>query len=198
MRDGQGDEGAPGATCDEAGQEHNAGREQDALERERHVHQRMQGRTELAALGVRHGPTAIPGGVHDCRGADPAGSPVRVRRCPGPGPGGSRDDVDGRADRQRGAIGGVVGGIGMALLEGTVTDHRDGRIINASLADYLVPVNVDVPELDAAFIDTECPLVDPIGVKGLGEITIVGVPAAIGNAVFNATGTRLTDLPIRP
>ncbi|MGW9369617.1 xanthine dehydrogenase family protein molybdopterin-binding subunit [Streptomyces xanthophaeus] len=95
------------------------------------------------------------------------------------------------------AIGGMVGGIGMALLEGTVTDHRDGRIVNASLADYLVPVNADVPELDAAFIDTEDPLADPIGVKGLGEITIVGVPAAIGNAVFNATGKRLTDLPIR-
>ncbi|MFZ3467970.1 xanthine dehydrogenase family protein molybdopterin-binding subunit [Streptomyces sp. 4.24] len=95
------------------------------------------------------------------------------------------------------AIGGMVGGIGMALLEGTVTDHRDGRIVNAGLADYLVPVNADVPELDAAFIDTEDPLADPIGVKGLGEITIVGVPAAIGNAVFNATGKRLTDLPIR-
>ncbi|MCX5010620.1 xanthine dehydrogenase family protein molybdopterin-binding subunit [Streptomyces sp. NBC_00555] len=95
------------------------------------------------------------------------------------------------------AIGGMVGGIGMALLEGTVTDHRDGRIVNAGLADYLVPVNAAVPELDAAFIDTEDPLADPIGVKGLGEITIVGVPAAIGNAVFNATGKRLTDLPIR-
>ncbi|MFD9407056.1 xanthine dehydrogenase family protein molybdopterin-binding subunit [Streptomyces sp. NPDC059989] len=95
------------------------------------------------------------------------------------------------------AIGGMVGGIGMALLEGTATDHRDGRIVNAGLADYLVPVNADVPELDAAFIDTEDPLADPIGVKGLGEITIVGVPAAIGNAVFNATGKRLTDLPIR-
>ena len=96
------------------------------------------------------------------------------------------------------AIGGMVGGIGMALLEGTYTDHRDGRIVNASLADYLVPVNADVPELDATFINTEDPQADPIGVKGLGEITIVGVPAAIGNAVFNATGKRLTDLPIRP
>ncbi|WP_406351916.1 xanthine dehydrogenase family protein molybdopterin-binding subunit [Streptomyces sp. NBC_00658] len=94
------------------------------------------------------------------------------------------------------AIGGMVGGIGMALLEGTYTDHRDGRIVNASLADYLVPVNADVPELDATFINTEDPQADPIGVKGLGEITIVGVPAAIGNAVFNATGKRLTDLPI--
>ncbi|MEU8984607.1 molybdopterin cofactor-binding domain-containing protein [Streptomyces sp. NPDC048309] len=96
------------------------------------------------------------------------------------------------------AIGGMVGGIGMALLEGTVTDHRDGRIVNASLADCLVPVNADVPDLDAAFINAEDPQADPIGVKGLGEITIVGVAPAIGNAVFNATGKRLTDLPIRP
>ncbi|MFI0977713.1 xanthine dehydrogenase family protein molybdopterin-binding subunit [Streptomyces sp. NPDC021093] len=96
------------------------------------------------------------------------------------------------------AIGGMVGGIGMALLEGTVTDHRNGRIVNASLADYLVPVNADVPDLDAAFINTEDPQADPIGVKGLGEITIVGVAPAIGNAVFNATGKRLTDLPIHP
>lgn len=67
------------------------------------------------------------------------------------------------------AIGGMVGGIGMALLEGTVTDHRDGRIVNAGLADYLVPVNADVPELDAAFIDTEDPLADPIGSRGWGR-----------------------------
>jgi xanthine dehydrogenase YagR molybdenum-binding subunit len=96
------------------------------------------------------------------------------------------------------AIGGMVGGIGMALLEGTGTDHRDDRIVNASLADYLVPVNADIPDLDAAFINTGDPQADPIGVKGLGEITVVGVAPAIGNAVFNATGKRLTDLPIRP
>ncbi|MEU9161363.1 molybdopterin cofactor-binding domain-containing protein [Streptomyces sp. NPDC048424] len=82
-------------------------------------------------------------------------------------------------------------------LPGVEATACDGRIVNAGLADYLVPVNAAVPELDAAFIDTEDPLADPIGVKGLGEITAVGVPAAIGNAVFNATGKRLTDLPIR-
>lgn len=95
------------------------------------------------------------------------------------------------------AIGGMVGGIGMALLEGTELDHRDGRIVNANMSDYLVPVNADVPNLDAAFLPAEDTVADPIGVKGLGEIVIVGVPAAITNAVFNATGKRVTDLPIR-
>ncbi len=95
------------------------------------------------------------------------------------------------------AIGGMVGGIGMALLEGTDLDGRDGRIVNANMSDYLVPVNADVPSLDAAFLPAEDTVADPIGVKGLGEIVIVGVPAAIANAVFNATGKRVTDLPIR-
>ncbi|OBJ49275.1 xanthine dehydrogenase family protein molybdopterin-binding subunit [Mycobacterium sp. 1423905.2] len=94
------------------------------------------------------------------------------------------------------AIGGMVGGIGMALLEGTVLDHRDGRIVNANMSDYLVPVNADVPALDATFLPAEDLIADPIGVKGLGELVIVGVPAAIANAVFNATGKRITELPI--
>jgi xanthine dehydrogenase YagR molybdenum-binding subunit len=94
------------------------------------------------------------------------------------------------------AIGGMVGGIGMALLEGTNVDYRDGRIVNANMSDYLVPVNADVPALDAAFLPAEDTIADPIGVKGLGELVIVGVPAAIANAVFNATGKRVTDLPI--
>jgi xanthine dehydrogenase YagR molybdenum-binding subunit len=94
------------------------------------------------------------------------------------------------------AIGGMVAGIGMALLEGSQTDHRDGRIVNANMSDYLVPVNADVPALDAMFLAGEDTIADPIGVKGLGEIVIVGVPAAIANAVFNATGRRITDLPI--
>jgi xanthine dehydrogenase YagR molybdenum-binding subunit len=94
------------------------------------------------------------------------------------------------------AIGGMVGGIGMALLEETQLDHRDGRIVNANMSDYLVPVNADVPALDATFLPAEDKIADPIGVKGLGELVIVGVPAAIANAVFNATGKRVTDLPI--
>ncbi|OSC39867.1 xanthine dehydrogenase family protein molybdopterin-binding subunit [Mycobacterium decipiens] len=94
------------------------------------------------------------------------------------------------------AIGGMVGGIGMALLEATLLDHRDGRIVNANMSDYLVPVNADVPELDATFLPAADQIADPIGVKGLGELVIVAVPAAIANAVFNATGRRVTDLPI--
>ncbi|WP_458318908.1 xanthine dehydrogenase family protein molybdopterin-binding subunit [Mycolicibacterium brisbanense] len=94
------------------------------------------------------------------------------------------------------AIGGMVGGIGMALLEGSQIDHRDGRVVNANMSDYLVPVNADVPALDAAFLPAQDMIADPLGVKGLGEIVIVGVPAAIANAVFNATGKRITELPI--
>jgi xanthine dehydrogenase YagR molybdenum-binding subunit len=94
------------------------------------------------------------------------------------------------------ALSGMVGGIGMALLEGAHLDHRDGRIVNANLADYLVPVNADVPTLDAAFLTGEDTITDPLGVKGLAELVIVGVPATIANAVFNATGRRVTDLPI--
>jgi xanthine dehydrogenase YagR molybdenum-binding subunit len=94
------------------------------------------------------------------------------------------------------AIGGMVGGIGMALLEGTQLDYRDGRIVNANMSDYLVPVNADVPALDADYLPAEDTIADPLGVKGLGELVIVGVPAAIANAVFNATGRRVTDLPI--
>ncbi len=94
------------------------------------------------------------------------------------------------------AIGGMVGGIGMALLEETHLDERDGRIVNANIADYLVPVNADVPELEAYFVEEHDPHVNPLGTKGLGEIALVGVAPAIANAVFNATGKRIRDLPI--
>ncbi|MBA2946972.1 xanthine dehydrogenase family protein molybdopterin-binding subunit [Streptomyces himalayensis] len=94
------------------------------------------------------------------------------------------------------AFGGIVGGIGTALLEHTVTDHRDGRIVNANLADYLVPVNADVPEVRAIYLDGEDNAGNLLGVKGLGEVVQVGVAAAIGNAVFNATGRRIRQLPI--
>ncbi|MEE1938406.1 xanthine dehydrogenase family protein molybdopterin-binding subunit [Streptomyces sp. TRM 70361] len=95
------------------------------------------------------------------------------------------------------ALGAMVGGIGQALLEHTVTDHRDGRIVNANLADYLVPVNADVPDLRAVYLDNGADFdADPIGVKGLGEVVAVGVAPAIANAVFHATGRRVRDLPI--
>ncbi|MFC0111350.1 xanthine dehydrogenase family protein molybdopterin-binding subunit [Kibdelosporangium aridum] len=93
-------------------------------------------------------------------------------------------------------VGGLIGGIGMALLENTVTDHRDGRLVNASMADYLVPVNADVPAVDVLFLDGHDDKASPIGAKGLGEITIVGVAPAIANAVYHATGKRVRELPI--
>ena len=98
------------------------------------------------------------------------------------------------ADSQ--ALGGMVGGIGAALLEHTVTDGRDGRIANANFADYLVPVNADVPALRAFYIRGEDPHVVALGVKGLGEVVHCGVAPAITNAVFNATGRRIRRLPI--
>jgi xanthine dehydrogenase YagR molybdenum-binding subunit len=93
-------------------------------------------------------------------------------------------------------LGGMVGGIGMALMEQTVLDPRDGRPLNASLADYLVPVNLDIGELDALFVPEEDAEVNPLGVKGIGEIALVGMAPAIANAVFHATGRRIRDLPI--
>ncbi len=92
-------------------------------------------------------------------------------------------------------IGGTVGGIGMALLEETVTDPASGRITNATLGDYLVPVNADVPDQEVLFVG-EPDRFNPIGVKGVGEVGLVGMAAAIANAVFHATGRRVRSLPI--
>jgi xanthine dehydrogenase YagR molybdenum-binding subunit len=92
-------------------------------------------------------------------------------------------------------LGSVVWGIGMALHEETLIDHRLGRIMNANLAEYHVPVNADVHDIEVIFVD-EPDDSNPLGVKGLGEIGIVGVAAAVANAVYHATGTRVRDLPI--
>jgi len=92
-------------------------------------------------------------------------------------------------------IGGVVWGIGMALHEETAIDHRIGRIMNANFAEYLVPVHADVQDIKVIFVD-ETDDSNPLGVKGVGEIGIVGVAAAIANAVYHATGKRVRDLPI--
>jgi len=93
-------------------------------------------------------------------------------------------------------MGAIVGGIGAALEEESVLDHRVGRFVNHNLAEYHVPVNADVRDIDVIFIDEEDELVNPLGAKGLGEIGIVGVAAAIANAVYHATGKRIGDLPI--
>jgi xanthine dehydrogenase YagR molybdenum-binding subunit len=93
-------------------------------------------------------------------------------------------------------MGGVVWGIGMALHEETLVDHHFGRIMNANIAEYHVPVNADVHDIKVIFVDEPDDIVNPLGIKGLGEIGIVGVAAAIANAVYHATGKRVRDLPI--
>lgn len=95
-------------------------------------------------------------------------------------------------------IGGVVWGIGMALEEATEVDHRTGRIANASLQHYHVPVNADIHAIETIFVEEDDTIVNPLGVKGMGELGMVGIPAAIANAVFHATGRRVRDLPITP
>lgn len=95
-------------------------------------------------------------------------------------------------------IGGVVGGIGMALTEEAILDHRFGRFVNNNLADYHVAVNADTPPTDVYFINKKDPYINPMGSKGMGEIALIGFAAAISNAVFNATGKRVRDLPITP
>jgi xanthine dehydrogenase YagR molybdenum-binding subunit len=92
--------------------------------------------------------------------------------------------------------GGIVWGIGMALQEHTVRDLRTARVVTRDLADYHVPVHADVPELDVMFVDEPDPFVNPLGVKGIGELGITGITAAIANAVHHATGRRIRELPI--
>ncbi len=92
--------------------------------------------------------------------------------------------------------GGMVWGVGMALHERTVWDERLGRVVNNNLAEYHVPVNADIPAIDVLFVEQVDPHVNPLGVKGLGEIGITGTAAAVANAVFHATGKRVRDLPI--
>jgi xanthine dehydrogenase YagR molybdenum-binding subunit len=93
-------------------------------------------------------------------------------------------------------MGGMLWGLGQALLEGTRMDGRLGRWANASLGDYLVPVNADAPDVDVELIEVRDEIVNPLGVKGVGEIGQVGAAAAIANAVFHATGYRARELPI--
>ncbi|MCG2613505.1 xanthine dehydrogenase family protein molybdopterin-binding subunit [Terrimonas sp. NA20] len=95
-------------------------------------------------------------------------------------------------------IGGVIFGIGAALMEATEYDKRWGNAVVRTLADYHVPVHLDVPPIDVHFIGKPDPHISPIGARGIGEIGITGVSAAIANAVFNATGKRVRDLPLTP
>jgi len=96
------------------------------------------------------------------------------------------------------SMGGIVGGIGMALMEEVVLDDRTGRTVTASFGDYHVPVQADIPQMDMMFVNEKDPYLNPMGSKGLGEIVIIGVAPAVANAVYNATGKRVRELPITP
>jgi xanthine dehydrogenase YagR molybdenum-binding subunit len=93
-------------------------------------------------------------------------------------------------------MGSVVWGIGMALHEETLVDHAFGRVMNANIAEYHVPVNADVHDIKVIFVEEPDRTVNPLGIKSVGEIGIVGVAAAVANAVYHATGKRVRDLPI--
>ncbi len=93
-------------------------------------------------------------------------------------------------------IGSVVWGIGMALHEESLIDHRFGRFMNANIAEYHIPTNADTYDIKVIFVDEPDAIINPLGIKGVGEIGLVGVAAAIANAVYHATGKRVRDLPI--
>jgi xanthine dehydrogenase YagR molybdenum-binding subunit len=92
--------------------------------------------------------------------------------------------------------GGMVFGIGSALMEEVIHDKRDGRLCNHDLAEYHVPVNADVPQLDVILVEEDDPYTNPMHIKGIGETAIAGAAAAIANAVYNAVGVRVYDFPI--
>ena len=94
-------------------------------------------------------------------------------------------------------MGGMIWGIGSALHEQTEIDTNAARYLNTNLADYMVPVNADVIDVKVIMVPEEDKLVNPLGIKGIGEIGIVGTSAAIANAIYHATGQRLRDLPLR-
>jgi xanthine dehydrogenase YagR molybdenum-binding subunit len=127
---------------------------------------------------------------------DPDLGETRVRRIVGAY--GAGRIVNPKTTRSQ-CIGGMIGGIGMALMEHSVVDGRTGRVVNANFAEYAVPVHADAPPLmDVIFVDEHDPHVNPLGVKGVGEIAMVGVAPAITNAVFHATGKRIRELPVTP
>ena len=93
-------------------------------------------------------------------------------------------------------LGGVVWGIGMALHEEAMIDHDLGRCMNHNLADYHLPVQADIGDIEVIFVEENDSIINPLGSKGVGEIGIVGVAAAVANAVYHATGKRIRQLPI--
>ena len=152
------------------------------------------GRVGRKVVGLSKG--TVPAGAFGARfvevGVDPDLGLLRIRRVV------SAIDA-GRVLNEKTArsqiIGGTVQGIGMTMFEEVLSDAVSGRIANATFGDYLVPVNGDVPDMDVVFVG-EPDTASPIGVKGVGEVGFVGIPAAIANAVYHATGKRIRSLPI--
>ena len=127
---------------------------------------------------------------------DPDLGETRVRRLVGAY--GAGRIVNPKTTRSQ-CIGGMIGGIGMALMEHSVVDPRNGRVPNANLAEYAVPVHADAPPvMDVILVDEHDPHVNPLGVKGVGEIAMVGVAPAITNGIYHATGKRIRELPVTP
>lgn len=118
---------------------------------------------------------------------------TRVTRCVSAVDGGKILSPKTAASQVSGAI---AGGIGMALMEELIADPRDGRIVNGDFAGYHVAVNADVPPVEVFFTGEPDPVINPMGSKGIGEVGLIGVAAAIANAVFHATGKRVRELPI--
>jgi xanthine dehydrogenase YagR molybdenum-binding subunit len=93
--------------------------------------------------------------------------------------------------------GGMIWGVSFALHEEAITDKRTGRIMNANLAEYHIPVNADLPSMEALLIDEEDAHVNALGIKGVGEIGITGSAGAVANAIWHATGVRVRNFPVR-
>jgi xanthine dehydrogenase YagR molybdenum-binding subunit len=139
--------------------------------------------------------TAATYGAHFCEvRVDEDTGEVRVTRWVGAFDGGRIVNPKQARSQMKG---GIVMGIGMALMEETLFDERTGRVVGPSLAEYHVPTHADVPEVEVRFVNRPDPHT-PLGAKGIGELGIVGVAAAVANSVYHATGTRVRELPITP
>ena len=148
--------------------------------------------TAVVAFGpipIAHAAVPLP------RGVDPDLGEVPVARAVAAFAGGTI--LNTKTARSQ-LLGGIVFGIGMALTEKTELNPRTGRFITQDLADYHLPVNRDVPSVEVILVEEVDPYVNEAGAKGLGEIGITGMPAAIANAVYHATGVRVRELPITP
>ena len=152
----------------------------------------FSGDDTLQSGGVAYLLSALESGV-DVH-VDPFGQ-VRVKRAVGVYDMGRM--INPRLARSQ-IIGGMLFGFSTALMEATVPDEKTGRIVNPNLAEYHVAVHADTPESDIDFIGEPDPHMSDLGARGIGEIGIVGAPAAVANAIFNATGKRVRDLPITP